>query len=159
MFSHLSLGPSSADSQTRPPFRESVGEKLFGNKGNLLDDMMAESEHGAEAAQTRLASPGDVSTGRSRDEMASGQSKKMDSAQGKVPGQIRAFDPVTETGLITAKGKSIKGAIHFDTEGMAVELLKILKRGERGVEVLFIVQTRKGEWMATDVEEVSNSPP
>lgn len=79
----------------------------------------------------------------------------MHSPTGKVPGKVRAFDPITETGMIMANGNSMHGAIPFHTEGMTAKLVKALQDGERGMDVLFRTIAVDDEWMATDVEQVS----
>ncbi len=155
MFSHLSLRPSSADSQTSPPFLKDIGEKLSGSAGTLADDMMAKSKSGAEAAKNGSTSSDDVSTSKRRDKMSSGQSAEVYPPSGKESGKVRAFDPITETGMIMANGNSIHGTIPFDTEGMSAELERALKEGERGMAVTFKATTVSDEWMATEIEEVS----
>jgi hypothetical protein len=155
MFSHLSLSPSPANSQADPPFLEDVGRKLSGNIGTLLDDTMPKSKSRAEAVRTGSTSSNDVSIGEGRNEKSFSRSAEMHATSEKEPGKVRAFDPITETGMIMANGSTFHGAIPFDTEGMTAELVQALQDGERGMDILFKATTVDDEWMATDIEQVS----
>lgn len=154
MFSHLSLSPS-ANSQAHPPFLEECGRKLSSNTGTLRDDMMPKSKSRAEAVRTRSTSSNDISIGEGRNEKSSSQSAEMHATSEKEPGKVRAFDPITETGMIMANDSTFNGAIPFNMEGMTAELVQALQDGERGMDILFKATAVDDEWMATDIEQVS----
>ena len=152
MFSHLSLKPSSSNGQSSPSLLEDIGEKLSGSRGKLLEGMMAKSTLGDEPTPKEPTSSNGVPARRNRDALPFGKPPGYGPSD-KEYGHIRAFDPVTNIGMIWFHGKGLVKTIPFDTKCISTDLLAALKAGERGMDVVFKARSNCEGWMATEIEE------
>ena len=159
MFSHLSLRPSPANNHASPPFLKDSAQKFSGNTGKLLDDVMAKSNPRDEAARGRSTPSKGISADRNRDNLSPCDSTELYTSIGREYGRIRAFDPVTEIGMIWLEEESTTGVIPFDTEGMSLDLLTALKEDKRGMNVVFKARRVDNVWTATSMGEASLSQP